>query len=74
MRDININELGKQSQPFFDLVSAGETLRVIQNGKPIADIQPIHRTLPSWKQRVPQPLVLDETISASRLILEERDS
>jgi hypothetical protein len=46
-------------------------VRVLRNGKPIADIMPIGADLSSWKRRQTQPLVLDG-VSVSRMILEER--
>ena len=48
-------------------------MRVLRNGKPIADIVPIMAELPSWKRRKAQPLVLDG-VSISRMILEEREA
>jgi antitoxin (DNA-binding transcriptional repressor) of toxin-antitoxin stability system len=53
-----------------DRVKSGESVRVLRNGKSIADIVP---DLPSWKQRKVQPLVLG-SVSISRMILEERNS
>jgi hypothetical protein len=52
---------------------SGETIRVLRNGKPIADIVPVMADLPSWKRRKAQPLVIGGE-SVSRLILEERGS
>jgi antitoxin (DNA-binding transcriptional repressor) of toxin-antitoxin stability system len=48
-------------------------VRVLRNGKPIADIVPVVADLPSWKRRKAQPLVLD-SVSVSRMILEEREA
>ena len=48
-------------------------IRVLRNGKPIADIVPVMADLPSWKRRKAQPLVIGGE-SVSRLILEERGS
>jgi len=71
MRDASFTELRNQAKHFFDLVEAGETVRVLRNGKPIAEIHPVPRDLPSWKQRLARPLAVGgETIS--RLILEDR--
>ena len=38
------------------LLEAGEFVRVLRNGNPIADIVPIAADLPSWKRRKAQPL------------------
>jgi hypothetical protein len=58
---------------FFDLVETGESVRILRNGKPIADIVPIAADMPSWKQRKAQPLVLDG-VAISQLILNEREA
>jgi len=55
------------------MVAAGESVRVLRNGKPIADIVPIVADLPSWKRRKAQPIVLDSA-SISRMIIEEREA
>jgi prevent-host-death family protein len=73
MRQATFTEIRNQAKQFFDAVEAGETVRVLRNGKPIADIVPIIANLPSWKRRKAQPLVLDG-VEASRLILEEREA
>lgn len=73
MREATFTELRNHAREYFDCVEAGETVRVVRNGKPIADIVPIPHDLPSWKQRNHQPLVL-EGQSISRMILTERDS
>jgi prevent-host-death family protein len=71
MRLTTFTELRNHAKEFFDLVEAGETVRVLRNGKPIADILPVEANTPSWKRRKVQPLVLDG-VSISRLILEDR--
>jgi len=48
-------------------------VRLLPNGKPIADIVPLPPDLPSWKRRFAQPLVID-SVSLSRIILEERET
>lgn len=73
MRQVTFTEVRNHAKAYFDQVQAGETVRVLRNGKPIADIVPIQPDLPSWKHRQVQPLVL-EGVTLSRLIIEERDS
>jgi prevent-host-death family protein len=73
MRQATFTELRNQAKQYFDAVEAGETVRVLRNGKPIADIVPIMADLPSWKQRKAQPLVLDG-VAVSRMILDEREA
>ena len=64
-------ESAAEQQAGILLVESGESVRVLRNGKPIADIAPVLADLPSWKRRKVQPLVLDG-VSVSRMILEER--
>lgn len=71
MKQVTFTELRNHAKEFFDLVEAGESVRVLRNRKPIADIVPVLADLPSWKRRSVQPLVL-KGISASQLILDER--
>lgn len=73
MKQASFTEVRNQAKHTFDLVESGETIRVLRNGKPIADIVPVAGDLPSWKRRAVQPLVLDG-VSISRLILEDRES
>jgi antitoxin (DNA-binding transcriptional repressor) of toxin-antitoxin stability system len=71
MRETSFTEFRNRAKHFFDLVEAGEIVRVLRNGKPIAEIHPIPADRPSWKQRKAHPLSLDGA-ALSALILEER--
>jgi prevent-host-death family protein len=71
MKLATFTEVRNHAKQYFDIVATGESVRVLRNGKPIADIVPIAADLPSWKRRKAQPLVLD-SVSVSRMILEER--
>ena len=73
MRQATFTEIRNHAKEYFDLVESGESVRVLRNGKPIADIVPIPADLPSWKRRKAQPLVVPG-VSVSRMILEERES
>jgi len=73
MKQATFTELRSHAKQYFDLVESGESVRVLRNGKPIADIVPVMADLPSWKRRKAQPLVLDG-VSVSLLIREERKS
>jgi antitoxin (DNA-binding transcriptional repressor) of toxin-antitoxin stability system len=73
MKQATFTEVRNHAKQYFDLVAAGESVRVLRNGKPIADIVPIVADLPSWKRRKAQPLVLD-SVSVSRMIIEERET
>jgi prevent-host-death family protein len=73
MRQATFTEVRNHAKEYFDIVESGETVRVLRNGKPIADIVPIPANLPSWKRRKAQPLVLDG-IAISRMIIKEREA
>ena len=73
MRHATFTEVRSDAKQYFDRVESGEAVRVLRNGKPIADIVPVMADLPSWKRRKAQPLVLDG-VSLSRMILEEREA
>ena len=73
MKQANFTDVRNHAKTYFDLVEAGESVRVLRNGKAIADIVPVVADLPSWKRRKAQPLVLDG-VSVSRMILDERSS
>lgn len=71
MRETTFTELRNQAKHYFDLVEGGETVRVLRNGKPIADIHPIQHGVPSWKQRKARPLAVSG-VAISKLVLEDR--
>ena len=71
MRETSFTELRNQAKHYFDLVEAGETVRVLRNGRPIAEIHPIARDLPSWKRRQAQPLLIGGA-AISELVLAAR--
>jgi prevent-host-death family protein len=73
MKQATFSELRNHAKKYFDFVEAGETVRILRNGKPIADIVPVSQDLPSWKRRQAQPLVI-EGASLSRIILEDRET
>lgn len=73
MKQATFTDVRNHAKTYFDLVEAGESVRVLRNGKAIADIVPVVADLPSWKRSKAQPLVLDG-VSVSRMILDERAS
>lgn len=73
MKQATFSELRNHAKHYFDIVESGESVRIVRNGKPIADIVPLPQDLPSWKRRLSQPLVIDGC-SVSRILLEERES
>lgn len=65
-------EFRNQAKRFFDLVQAGETVRVSRNGRPIADIGPVPADQAlSWKKRKATPLRVAGA-EIAQLILEDR--
>jgi prevent-host-death family protein len=73
MKQATFTEIRNHAKQYFDIVEAGESVRVLRNGKPIADIVPIIADLPSWQRRKAQPLILDG-VAVSRMIIEEREA
>ena len=73
MKQVTFTEVRNHAKQYFDIVESGESVRVLRNGKPIADIVPIVADLPSWKRRKAQPLVLDG-VAISQVLLEEREA
>lgn len=71
MKKVSLSDIRNHTKQCFDLVESGESVRVLRNGKPIADIVPVIDNLRSWKRRKAQPLVLDG-VSGSNMIMEER--
>ncbi|MDP1937388.1 type II toxin-antitoxin system Phd/YefM family antitoxin [Rhodoferax sp.] len=73
MKQATLTDVRNHAKQYFDLVAAGESVRVLRNGKPIADIVPVLVDLPSWKRRQTQPLVLDG-VALSCMIRAEREA
>jgi prevent-host-death family protein len=71
MQQVTFSEMRNHAKQYFDIVEAGESVRILRNGRPIADIVPVPQDLPSWKRKTAQPLLLDG-VSLSKFILEER--
>ena len=72
MQETSFSELRSQARHFFDLVESGEVVRVLRNGRPIAEIHPIASDDPlSWKQRPARPVAISGK-EVGRLIVEER--
>ena len=71
MHETTFSHLRNQAKHYFDLVESGEVVRVLRNGRPIAEIHPIPAGLPSWKQRPAHPLTVSG-VEIGRLIVEAR--
>jgi len=73
MKQATFSELRNHAKRYFDIVESGEPVRIVRNGKPVADIVPLPQDLPSWKCRAGQPLIIDG-VSLSQVIMAERES
>lgn len=73
MKQATFTEVRNHAKQYFDIVESGESVRVIRNGKAIADIVPVMADVPSWKRRKAQPLIIDG-VSISKMILQDRDA
>ena len=73
MTETSLSDFRSHADRYFDLVEAGEPVRIIRDGKSIADLIPIAEYVPSWKRRVTTPLVI-EGCSISKMVLEEPES
>jgi antitoxin (DNA-binding transcriptional repressor) of toxin-antitoxin stability system len=72
MRETTFTELRNNAKTFFDVVEAGETVRVYRKGKPVADIVPLSNTELSWKKCPPVRLTI-KGLSLTKEILADRD-
>ena len=50
MKTIRFTEFRKHASKMMTAVENGETLLVIRNGRPIAEISPVTAQQPSWKR------------------------
>ncbi|MEY2342258.1 type II toxin-antitoxin system Phd/YefM family antitoxin [Acidithiobacillus sp. IBUN Pt1247-S3] len=71
MHETTFTELRNHAKDWFDLVENGQTVRVLRNGKAIAEIHPIPPIQPSWKQHPARPIFIGGA-EISQLILDER--
>ena len=72
MLKTKFSEFRSKAKHYFDLVENGEVVRILRNGKPIADITPIKtiKTRPSWKS--PGVKIKLDNISLSEEIIRDR--
>ena len=71
MAEIPFTELRNHAKAWFDRVEAGEVVRVLRHGKPIAELDPVSPQPPSWKRRPARPLAIGGN-EIALMILEER--
>ena len=70
MQETTFTELRAHAKRFFDAVERGETVRVLRNGKPTAEIIPIRAATPSWKSGA-LPMTI-KGLDLSREIIKDR--
>jgi prevent-host-death family protein len=78
MRSIPLSEFRANASAMLDLVEAGESLRILRHGKPVAEIvppRPVELKVPSWKRPItPLNIVRADGKTGAQLIIEERES
>ena len=72
MLETTFTKFRNNAKTFFDAVEEGETVRVYRKGKPVADIVPLPKTEPSWRNPAPVRLTI-KGLSLTREILADRD-
>ena len=70
MQETTFTELRAHAKRYFDAVERGETVRLLRNGKAIAEIIPIRAAMPSWK-RSSLPMTI-KGLDLSREIIKDR--
>jgi prevent-host-death family protein len=72
MRETTVAELRKHTKECFDSVERGEVIRVYRRGYPVAEIVPLRKTAPSWKEPI-QRLTMTG-FSLAEEILKDREN
>lgn len=70
---VNFTDLRSHAKFYFDAVEAGASVRVLRNGRPIAEIVPIKSAIPSWK-RIITPLPLKGIALSQELIADREET
>ena len=73
MLKIKSTDFRAQIKHYFELVEKGELVRIIRNGKPVADIIPVQsdKKIQSWK--TPGVKIKLKNISITQEILNDRE-
>ncbi len=71
--EVSFTELRSRAKFYFDAVEAGTSVRVLRNGRPIAEIVPIHGATPSWKRAI-TPVSLNGVALSQELIADRNDA
>lgn len=73
MQPATFTELRHHAKVDFDAVETGDSVQVLRNGKPIADIMPSAPSQSSWKRRAAESLTLKGMVLSS-VMLHERNA
>lgn len=71
--DVSFTELRNRAKFYFDAVEAGTSVRVLRNGRPIAEIVPIQGATLSWKRAI-TPVLLNGVALSQELIADRNDA
>lgn len=71
MKETTQAELAENPRQILNMVEAGESVRIYQDGRAIADIVPLASTSKKWINRTVKPMVL-EGVTVSEAIIEDR--
>ena len=70
MSEVTFTHLLNNAKEYFRAVEAGKSIRVVRNGKPIAEIIPVRTRIESWKKQT-APIKL-RGLSLSEEVLKDR--
>jgi prevent-host-death family protein len=80
MHTLPLSELRAEISAMIDLVQAGEVVRILRHGKPVADLVPVRDDVgdkvPAWKTADFEPLKIQrpDGKSGAQAIIDERES
>lgn len=72
MQEASVVELRKHTKAYLDAVAEGEIVRIYRKGRPVADMVPIPKTKPAWKNKIKRLTI--PGISVSREVMRDRES
>lgn len=71
MQEASVVELRKHTKAYLDAVEHGEVVRVYRKGQPVADIVPIPKAKPAWKQAIKRLTIPGKSVS--REVMRDRE-
>jgi prevent-host-death family protein len=79
MHTLPLSELRAEISAMIDLVQAGEVVRILRHGKPVADLVPVRDDQPvkqpSWKRKiVPLEYTRADGKSLAQRMIDDRES